>query len=150
MLHRLLPLAAVPLVALFAITAACSGGGTDATTTASPGSSPRTASNTTASTTVAAAPSAVSSAKAPSPPDGNVISEIRNNQFEAVTQLRAGATVTWTNADAEPHTVVAADGLLYSGTLRLGDSFSQMFNVPGRYQYFCTLHSNMSGMIEVR
>jgi plastocyanin len=69
----------------------------------------------------------------------------------AVT-VKAGTTVTWTNKDDEPHTVVnAADQPLFkSGALDTDDSFSFTFDKPGTYKYFCSVHPRMQGTITVQ
>jgi plastocyanin len=62
-----------------------------------------------------------------------------------------GATVTWTNDDAVPHTATAKDrALLQSGTLEQGAQFSQTFTTPGTIDYFCEFHANMKGEIIVQ
>jgi plastocyanin len=68
-------------------------------------------------------------------------------------QVSVGTTVTWTNNDAEPHTVNAGE---YATPSRLFDSyippagtFQHTFTEPGKYPYFCILHPNMVGTVEV-
>jgi plastocyanin len=66
-------------------------------------------------------------------------------------EIPVGATVTWTNNDAAPHTATAQDReALQSGTLNQGDSYSQTFDQPGTIDYFCEFHSNMKGTIVVQ
>jgi plastocyanin len=62
----------------------------------------------------------------------------------------AGATVTWTNKDDEPHTVVSEAGLFRSGALDTGESFSFKFDRPGTYRYTCSIHPRMVGTIVVQ
>jgi plastocyanin len=62
--------------------------------------------------------------------------------------VKVGATVTWTNHDDIPHTVVSA-GKFRSKTLDTDDSFSFTFTAAGDYKYFCSLHPHMTGMIKV-
>jgi len=62
--------------------------------------------------------------------------------------VKVGTTVTWTNHDDIPHTVVAA-GKFRSKTLDTDDSFSFTFAAAGDYKYFCSLHPHMTGMIKV-
>jgi plastocyanin len=64
--------------------------------------------------------------------------------------VRAGSTVTWTNRDPEPHTVVSGDGLFRSGALDTNDSFSFRFEKPGTYRYACSIHPQMIGTILVQ
>jgi plastocyanin len=66
-------------------------------------------------------------------------------------EIPVGATVTWTNSDTVPHTATAKDReVLQSGTLNPGDSFSQTFDQPGTFDYFCEFHANMKGTIIVQ
>jgi plastocyanin len=69
----------------------------------------------------------------------------------ASLEIPVGATVTWTNSDAAPHTATAQDReALQSGTLNPGDSYSQTFDQPGTFDYFCEFHANMKGTIVVQ
>jgi plastocyanin len=62
--------------------------------------------------------------------------------------IKVGTTVTWKNRDDIPHTVVSA-GKFRSKTLDTDDSYSFTFTLAGDYQYFCSLHPHMTGMIKV-
>ena len=62
--------------------------------------------------------------------------------------VKVGTTVTWTNHDDIPHTVVSA-GKFRSKTLDTDNSFSFTFTAAGDYKYFCSLHPHMTGMIKV-
>jgi plastocyanin len=76
---------------------------------------------------------------------------IANFTFKApVVTVKPGATVTWTNADDIPHTVVSKDGLFKSTVLDSGDKFSFTFAKPGQFGYFCSLHPHMTGTIVVK
>ncbi len=66
------------------------------------------------------------------------------------TQVSAGTTVTWTNNDDIPHTVVDADHKWKSSALDTGDKFSHTFTEPGTYEYFCSLHPHMTAKIIVK
>ena len=63
--------------------------------------------------------------------------------------VAAGSTVTWTNRDEEPHTVVSESGLFRSGALDTNESFSYRFEKPGTYRYTCSIHPRMVGTIIV-
>jgi plastocyanin len=64
--------------------------------------------------------------------------------------VKAGTTVTWTNKDEEPHSVVSADEPMHSPTLAgKDDTFSHTFTKPGRYAYNCGIHPFMHGTVEV-
>ena len=62
--------------------------------------------------------------------------------------LKVGDSVTWTNHDDIPHTVVSA-GKFRSKTLDSDDSYTYTFTAAGDYKYFCSLHPHMTGMIKV-
>ena len=64
--------------------------------------------------------------------------------------VAAGSTVTWTNRDDEPHTVVSAEGLFRSAAMDTDESFSFRFEKPGTYRYTCSIHPRMVGTIVVR
>jgi plastocyanin len=62
----------------------------------------------------------------------------------------AGTTVTWTNRDDIPHTVVSTDGVFKSKALDTDDKFSFVFTKPGTYSYFCSIHPKMTGTVVVQ
>jgi len=75
---------------------------------------------------------------------------IDNFTFKApVVTVKSGTTVTWTNGDDIPHTVVSKNGLFKSKVLDTGDRFSFTFAKPGQFGYFCSLHPHMTGTIIV-
>ena len=76
--------------------------------------------------------------------------DVENFMFAPLSMtVKLGATVTWTNLDQEPHTVMSSDGLFRSGALDTGDSFSFKFDQPGTYRYVCTIHPRMVGTVVV-
>jgi len=86
---------------------------------------------------------------APAPPAASV--QIDNFTFKApVTTVKVGTTVTWTNGDDIPHTVVSKDGFFKSKVLDTGDRFSFTFAKAGQFGYFCSLHPHMTGTIIVK
>jgi plastocyanin len=77
--------------------------------------------------------------------------QIGNFSFKAqVLTVKPGTTVTWTNGDDIPHTVVSKDGTFKSKVLDTGDRFSFTFAKPGQFGYFCSLHPHMTGTIVVK
>ena len=66
----------------------------------------------------------------------------------AELKVKIGDTVTWTNHDDIPHTVVAA-GKFRSKALDTDDTFSFTFVSADDYTYFCSLHPHMTGTIKV-
>ena len=69
--------------------------------------------------------------------------------FVQVT-VAAGSTVTWTNKDDVPHTVVSDSGMFRSAALDTNESFSFRFDKPGTYRYACSIHPRMLGTIVVQ
>ena len=75
---------------------------------------------------------------------------IDNFSFTPATlTVKAGTKVTWTNRDDIPHTVVTADKKLKSTVLDTDDTFVTVFNEPGTYKYFCSIHPHMTGTVVV-
>jgi plastocyanin len=67
-----------------------------------------------------------------------------------VIRVRAGEMVTWYNGSGEPaHTVTAADGSFDSGRMVGGSSFSFRFSDPGTYDFACSIHPAMKGVVVV-
>lgn len=82
--------------------------------------------------------------------DGSTIVMAKDFMFAPTSlTVRAGSTVTWTNNDDEPHTVVSVTGLFRSAALDTKDSFSFRFDKPGTYRYSCSIHPRMVGTIVV-
>jgi amicyanin len=66
----------------------------------------------------------------------------------AEVKVKVGDTVTWTNHDDIPHTVVSA-GKFRSKAMDTDNTFSFTFTAAGEYKYFCSLHPHMTGTIKV-
>jgi plastocyanin len=66
--------------------------------------------------------------------------------------IPAGTTVTWQNADDVPHTATSKDDpqTFDSGALDTDDKFSFTFNKPGKYPYYCKVHTHMTGVVIVK
>jgi len=64
----------------------------------------------------------------------------------------AGTQVVWLNQDDEPHNIVSGDPQTpyKSKVLDTNDKFARLFDKPGIYQYFCSIHSEMTGTITVK
>lgn len=65
-------------------------------------------------------------------------------------EVPVGATVTWTNADEDAHTVTSSSGAFSSPGLDHGETFSQTFTAPGTYDYHCALHPHMTAHVVVK
>ena len=66
----------------------------------------------------------------------------------AELKVKVGDTVTWSNHDDIPHTVVSA-GKFRSKAMDTDGTFSFTFTAAGEYKYFCSLHPHMTGTIKV-
>ena len=76
--------------------------------------------------------------------------KIDNFSFGPTTLTVApGTTVTWTNRDDIPHTVVSDDKVFKSKVLDTDEKFSYTFTKPGTYGYFCSIHPKMTGKVVV-
>jgi plastocyanin len=67
----------------------------------------------------------------------------------AMSAVPAGTTITWTNHDDVPHTVVSTEQKFKSPVLDTDGQFSHRFDAPGTYPYFCSIHPKMTGRIVV-
>ena len=63
-------------------------------------------------------------------------------------RVKAGTTVTWTNEDDIPHTVVSPNAFR-SKVMDTDGKFTFTFTTPGTYKYFCSLHPHMTGTVIV-
>ena len=81
--------------------------------------------------------------------------EVKIDNFSfgpATLTVAAGTTVTWTNRDDIPHTVVStADPKAFkSKVMDTDEKFSYTFAKPGTYPYFCSVHPKMTGTVVVQ
>ena len=90
-----------------------------------------------------------SSAKAPQSTSAEV--KVDNFSFgPASLTVAVGTTVTWTNRDDIPHTVVSTDKVFKSKVLDTDEKFSFTFDKAGTYPYFCSVHPKMTGSVVVQ
>lgn len=77
--------------------------------------------------------------------------EIKDFHFTPQTlMVKSGETITWTNRDEEPHTVVSVEKQFKkSPPLDTDQSFTVTAGAPGTYTYFCSVHPKMTGTIIV-
>ena len=86
-------------------------------------------------------------ASAPTP-DGPAVT-ITNFAFQPATlTVKVGTSVTWTNRDEEPHTVVG-NGLKSPVLGNAGSTYSYTFTTAGSYSYNCSIHPFMHGTVVV-
>jgi hypothetical protein len=76
--------------------------------------------------------------------------QIKGFAFDPQTvEAKAGAKISWRNADPTDHTVTAKDGSFDSKPLASGKGFVVTFSRSGQYPYFCAIHPTMTGTIRV-
>jgi plastocyanin len=79
------------------------------------------------------------------------IADVKYNP--AKTRIKVGDTVVWVNNDERDHTVASKarekDGGFDSGKIAAGEKFEHTFEKPGRYEYGCSYHPRMKGVVEV-
>ena len=85
------------------------------------------------------------------PSGANAEVKIDNFSFAPETiKVSVGTTVTWTNRDDIPHTVVSTDGVFKSKVRDTDEKFSFTFTKAGTYSYFCSVHPKMTGKVVVQ
>ena len=84
-------------------------------------------------------------------PDEDNVIQIENFTFSpAELSIKPGTTVTWTNPDDIPHSIVEDKTNFPPKPLDTGEKFSMKFTVPGEIGYFCGFHPHMKGKIIVK
>ena len=79
--------------------------------------------------------------------------EVKIDNFSfgpAALTVPVGTTVSWTNRDDIPHTVVSTDAVFKSKALDTDEKFSFTFSKAGSYPYFCSIHPKMTGKVIVQ
>jgi plastocyanin len=84
-----------------------------------------------------------------------VSTEVKIDNFSfapATLAVAVGTTVTWTNRDDIPHTVVSTEDpkAFKSKVLDTDEKFSYTFTKAGTYPYFCSVHPKMTGSVVVK
>ena len=81
---------------------------------------------------------------------------IHNYAYQpANIQVVWGTTVSWTNQDSAvhsavlPHIIESETDIRESGPLSQGQSFRYTFMARGTFQYYCTEHTSMIGIVTV-
>lgn len=76
---------------------------------------------------------------------------IKNMAFQQDRlEIAVGTTVEWTNDDPLSHTVTAVDGRFDSGLIAAGGTWRYTFTEVGTFDFFCTPHPFMTGVIIVK
>ena len=144
--------------ALLLIVSACSGGtatspapASQAPSSEAPASQAPSSEAPASESPAASESGAATEACAPSTDAGAVTATIANFAFSPATiTAKVGDVVSWTNNDSAGHTAtVKSDETCTTGTLANGASGGIVFNIAGSYDYFCKIHPNMTGKIEV-
>jgi plastocyanin len=142
---RLKALIAPALIVLALAFAAC-GSSDDDTATDATGADTTAAETTTEETTEEA-----NSAPAPSG-EAQRSEKVKIVEFtyqpDPVT-VQTGGKVIWQNEDMAPHTATADDGSFDTGTLEQGKLKAETFKEAGTFTYFCEIHPDMKGSVEV-
>jgi Icc protein len=69
----------------------------------------------------------------------------------AVLTVKAGTTVSWVNKDDVPHLIVNVQNKFkQSKVLDTDQRYSATLTRPGQYDYFCSMHPQMQGRIDVQ
>ena len=64
--------------------------------------------------------------------------------------ISKGASITWTNKDAVPHTATADDGSWDTGNIAPGASKTLTFANSGTFSYHCAVHPMMKSSVAVQ
>ena len=77
--------------------------------------------------------------------------EISGSAFNPSTiTILKGASVVWANKDSAKHTIVSDSGDEFnSDPISRGGNYAHTFNTPGTYEYHCSIHPSMKGMVIV-
>lgn len=144
MSRRLMPVLTLAIGTVLSV-AACAGGAAPATLGVS---SPAPAEATPAASADAGSGGG---ACAPSTAAGTVEASMAQRAFVPTTiQAKVGDVIVWTNSDTLPHTATMKDDpACTTDTLSSGATGGLTFSAAGSYAFFCKIHSDMTGTIEV-
>lgn len=139
------PLFAAALVALSLGLAACGDSGSDSTTDAE---------TTPPASEESAEPGAEDTSESEPAPSGEASKSEKVDIVEFTYQpdpvvVQVGGKVIWQNQDTAPHTATADDDSWDTGTIEKGKIGSETFKEAGTFAYFCEIHPDMRGTVEV-
>ncbi len=90
-------------------------------------------------------------AKAAEQPPSAMEVKVQNFAFAPPTlTVPVGTQVTWINKDDTVHNIVDKNKAFKSKALDTDEKFSYTFDKPGTFSYFCALHPQMKGTVEVK
>lgn len=94
---------------------------------------------------------AVAGACAPSTDTGTVAATMAGVAFvPATVNASVGDVIVWTNEDSVPHTATLTDdSACTTPKLASGETGGLTFTAAGTYPFFCMVHPDMRGTIEV-
>jgi plastocyanin len=86
------------------------------------------------------------------PPQAGLIEiSVQDNLFSpADVTIQVNTTVRWRNAGYVEHNSTGANGAWASANMAPGASFDRTFDATGTFNYSCTLHPGMNGIIRVQ
>ncbi|MEO7454674.1 MAG: plastocyanin/azurin family copper-binding protein [Gemmatimonadaceae bacterium] len=95
---------------------------------------------------------ASSAAPQPVVPVSTTSVNLSSNAFSpGAIRVSPGAVVTFTNLDGIAHNLTfTSAGITSVGNFTTGARQVAMPNVPGTYDYHCTIHAGMSGSVQVQ
>jgi plastocyanin len=115
----------LPLVCVAALLAGC--GGSDSSSSSKPTSS-----------------------SAPKPVRASLVKIADYKYAPPSIEVKKGATVSFTNSDATPHTATSkAQGAFDSGDVTKGKPKKVTFTKAGTFAYYCVYHAYMKGTVKV-
>jgi len=94
---------------------------------------------------LAAAPAAAGG-PAPAGPTSSIHDRI---YAPSAITVAAGQSIVWRNETLGPHTVTSTSELFNSGRIESGTSYTLKFANPGTFDYYCTVHPTMKGVVTV-
>ena len=135
-------------------TASSSGGATTAMSAAATSSAMSSVSmSSPAPATTAAKPPTSASVKAPvaKAPAATAMIMIKSFKYQVPASVRPGATVSVMNMDGQAHTVTADKASAFDDQATAGKTTTfKAPMTPGSYPFHCTYHSNMHGVLVVK
>jgi plastocyanin len=87
--------------------------------------------------------------------NSHIVSDQYYNPSVITVVVGVNNTVLWKNEDSVAHTVFsettpAGAPAFSSGQIASGSGYTYTFTVPGTYQYYCTIHPWMGGIVIVK
>lgn len=84
------------------------------------------------------------------PPSNAQVSITKTGFQPASVEVKAGGAVTWTNHDATSHTVTADDMSYDSQAIFPGKTYTQRYDRPGTYAYYCRYVTTLKGTVTIK